>query len=321
MGCAPSRLRRRGGSSTPARAPSSPYVTVVPYGAISHNVSRTRRCVASTPCQIEHHVERLALAARSYSSSWAAASIAAATASRFRASRSRDYLHPVSERDVSRPLSPRRLPFRAASRRGRRLQLGSAAGSRYADSASSSAATSTSALQLVQRAAESTLALELADTLAREPELASDPTRAAAARRRDEAQLRGSGAPAPEACSARPVTASRRKDSPASSDGVGRVGSANRSPSSPPSSSPTAWFSETDASTAPSASSTCSQLAAASLGQLLVASPRGRASPRAAARSRDELRRGARARARGRGSSATGSTIARWHAWRIHQVA
>ena len=49
----------------------------------------------------------------------------------------------------------------------------------------------------------------------------------------------------------------RRSDSSASSNGSAASRSANRSPSSPSSSAPTVWFSETDACAAPSASSTC----------------------------------------------------------------
>ena len=49
----------------------------------------------------------------------------------------------------------------------------------------------------------------------------------------------------------------RRSDSSASSNGSGASRSANRSPSSPSSSAPTVWFSETDADAAESASSTC----------------------------------------------------------------
>ena len=49
----------------------------------------------------------------------------------------------------------------------------------------------------------------------------------------------------------------RRSDSSASSNGSAASRSAKRSPSSPSSSAPTVWFSETDACAAPSASSTC----------------------------------------------------------------
>ncbi len=74
-------------------------------------------------------------------------------------------------------------------------------------------------------------------------------------------------------------------DSSASSNGSAVSRSANRSPSSPSSSAPTVWFSETDAWAAPSASSTCcSGRPVASASSSFVASRPSSTSSRRAAR-------------------------------------
>ena len=112
--------------------------------------------------------------------------------------------------------------------------------------------------------------------------------RASTARPRSRSAARGSAAPARGARRAPRRTPWRRSDSSASSNGSAASRSAKRSPSSPSSSAPTVWFSETDACAAPSASSTCwigSPVASAS-SSFVASRPSSTSSRRAA---RDQL--------------------------------
>ena len=143
--------------------------------------------------------------------------------------------------------------------------------------------------------------------------------RASTARPRSRTAARGSAARAPAArrapcgCSGGAATPRPRRTGPAASR------SAKRSPSSPSSSAPTVWFSETDADAADSASSTCwiGRPVASASSSFVGSRPSSTSSRRAA---RDSFCC--------RSTTCTGTRIVRaWFAtarctdWRIHQVA
>ena len=100
------------------------------------------------------------------------------------------------------------------------------------------------------------LSLELAHALAGQIELVTDRLERPRLALEPEAQLENPPLPLGQRIEAR-RTPWRRSDSSASSNGSAASRSAKRSPSSPSSSAPTVWFSDTDACAAPSASSTC----------------------------------------------------------------
>jgi hypothetical protein len=114
-------------------------------------------------------------------------------------------------------------------------------------------------------------------------------------------------------------TSCRRTESTASSSGLVAASSPNRSPSSPSSSEPTGRFSETFAWTASSASSTCpSSSSDSSASSSRVGLRPSLASSRASAR--DSFTRRSLTCV-GMRIVADWFEIARWQAWRIHQVA
>ena len=131
--------------------------------------------------------------------------------------------------------------------------------------------------------------------------------RASTARPRTRSAARGCVARARAGHRAPDARLWRRSDSSASSNGSAASRSANRSPSSPSSSAPTVWLSDTDACAAPRASSMCCiGRPVASASSSFVASRPSSTSSRRAARTASA---GARRRGRARGSCARGSRL------------
>ena len=216
----------------------------------------------------------------------------------------------------------RRGARRGGSPSGRRRRRGPGNRARLAGSVASETRRRRSggeACEIPQRLeALERLALELTHALAREVELVPDRLERPRLALEPEAKLEDAALALRERVE-RPPDALAPEGLFGLVEGSAASRSANRSPSSPSSSAPTVWFSETDACAAPSASSTCcSGRPVASASSSFVASRPSSTSSRRAARESFCWR----------STTCTGTRIVRaWFAtarctdWRIHQVA